>query len=414
MIVATPLLLRRMGTSDFGLWQISLAAFGLLGVLELGLGTAVSKYVAEHAAQDDLTSLSATATVALTGYVVIGAVLTPILFLGAGPIALLFSSHGQPQGQIRGVVQLVALGLMPLLLLSGGLGIAIGLQRFEIPMLAAMAQNGLTLVTATCVAYAGGSVHGVVLSSLVVLWLVAAGAIVWALRALRRLGAQPLWTVFHARRTFSYVGITSLTSLGTAVFGTVDRLAVGAVLGLRAVTYYAVSIGIASKLLAIADVGARPLMPASSARIGANDPGGVRRTLIRWTRGVAVFTWLAAISILLLSEPFLRIWAGPVFADHALTTFRVLVVIYAFIALAAPAYHVANGVGQPSICAASALVGGGLTIALIFVLGPRLGVVGAAWANAAYVVNLAIPVYILNQLRRMADIPARTRLGATR
>ncbi len=191
---------------------------------------------------------------------------------------------------------------------------------------------------------------------------------------------------------------TSVSSLGSILFGSVDRIAVGAVIDLRAAAYYAVSIGIATKLLALNDVLTRPLMPASSSLQRAGEIDTVRRQLRVATAGVAALSASLGAILLIFSEPFLRIWLGPAFAENSLSTFRVLVVVYAVIALVAPSYHVANGIGYPWICAAGGIVGGATTIALIVVLGREWGVVGAAWANAAYLVTLVIPVYIFRAL----------------
>lgn len=397
MLILTPVLLHEMGSTAYGLWQIALAAFGFLGVVELGLGTAIAKYVSEHKARGDVDAVSATVTVALCAYVAIALVATPVLFFAAQSIAALVGGWQEPQHIVTDVVRLVALGVPPLLLLSATLGIASGLERFEVPMVVLISQNVMTLFSAFAVVGAGGSVLWVVASSLAVLWVVAVGAVTFAVIWLRRIGVRPALSAAHARETVSYVGLTSITSVGIAAFGTADRLVVGAVLGLRAVSYYTVSIAIANKLLAFADVLTRPLLPAASAAFGGG-PTTVGAAMARWTRLVATVCITLAAVLLVASKPLLTAWIGTKFATHALTTFRILIVVYALIAIAAPAYHTANGVGLAGLCAACAIVGGIATIALIAILSPHFGVAGAAVANAAYLVNLAIPLYLRKRL----------------
>jgi O-antigen/teichoic acid export membrane protein len=408
LLVATPLLVRRLGTADFGLWTISIAALGLMGVLELGLGTAVSKYVAEYTSRNDVEALSATATAAFVAYIGIGILTTIPLILGAPWLAELLASPEVSPSRVETVVRLVSLGLVPMLLNSGGLAVAAGLQRFEVLMLATAGQNGLTILTAMLVAYLGGSVEDVILGSVCVLWAVALTSVAIGFRFLRRLGAEIVFSRAYARQTLSYVMFTGATSLGTLVFGTVDRITVGAVLGLQAVTYYAVSIGIAGKLLSLADVATRPLMPASSALLGQSRAGVAYDYLRRSTTAVAAASALVATLLILGSGPFMRWWMGNQFAGHALPTFRVLIVVCALVAVAAPGYHVANGTGYPWICAATTIVGGLATIGLIVVLGRSLGLVGAAWANAAYCVTLVIPLYVAARLKSADKLLTRS------
>ncbi len=398
LLAFTPLLLHQMGTANYGLWTISLSAFGLLGVLELGLGKGLAKFVAEYGSTNDTNALSATATLSFLVCTGMGVLLTAPLFLSAHWLARLFASSDVSLSQAADVIKLVALGLIPLLLTSAGLGVAMGVQRFEIPMVASLAQSGLTVITALAVSYLGGSVTDVVISSLCVLWAVALPIVAIGIRLLLGLGARPLLSLAYLKPTLSFMTLTGLSGLGQVLFSSVDRIAVGAVLDLKAVTYYAVSIGVANKLLLLADVATAPLTPASSAELGIGRPDIVSDYLKRATKLVAVVCWTTAAVMLLLSGPFLRLWLGPDFASHSLSVFRVLIVIYALVSTAVPAYHIAIGIGSPGICAVSAFLGGAGTIALIIILGSSTGLIGTAWANGAYFVSFAIPFYVRNRL----------------
>jgi O-antigen/teichoic acid export membrane protein len=398
LIAFTPLLIREMGTTGFGLWSISLAAFGLVGALELGLGTAIAKFVAEYHAAGDLGAVSTIVTLGFAFFAVGAIVLTVPLYLSAGSVAHLFHTEGVPTSEVAHVVRLVSLGLLPLLFMSGGLAIAVGLQRYEIPMTAALAQNGLTIVVAAIVVSLGGSVADAVLGALCLLSAIALVSVVVGVRLLRGLGAQPVFRRGYARTMLTYVVFTGLSSIGAVFFASADRVAVGAVLGLRAVTYYTVAISVANKLLAFADVTTRPLMPWSSSIFASGERQRVRRQLRSATAGVAGVTLAAAAVLLVLAGPLITAWLGASVAEHVITPFRILVVVYAALAIASPAYQVANGIGQAWICAVCAVAGGVATIVLIVPLGREWGVVGAAWANAAYWVALVIPFWVLGTL----------------
>jgi O-antigen/teichoic acid export membrane protein len=398
MLACTPILLHRLGPANYGLWTISLAAFGFMSALEFGLGTAVSKYIAEHLARGETAALSTVATIGVLAFVVVGVLLTFPLYLGAQRIAHLF--HGTPTVRVVEVIHLVSFGLVPLLLLSASLAIATGLERFEVPMLVMVFQNGLTAVVAVVVVSLGGSVYDVVVSSLCVLGTTAALSTGMAAWLLARAGARPRVARGYARRLLTYVLFTGVTSAGTLLFSSVDRLAVASILGLRSVAYYTVTVGVANKLLAFADVATRPLMPASSASYGRGDVLAVKRYLDKSTAVVAAASALGGIALFAVSGPLLRAWLGNAFAAEALEPFRILVVVYAVISIAAPAFHIANGIGSAWISAVGSIVGGALTIGLIVVLGRSYGLSGVAWANAAYCLNLGLPVYVSLVVRR--------------
>jgi O-antigen/teichoic acid export membrane protein len=390
-LVATPILLHRLGSVNFGLWSIALAAFGLMNALEFGLGTAVAKYVAEHTGAGDPSALSATVTTAVSAYLAVGIVLTVPLFLLAPRASALFDVPRAADAHIDVVLRLVTLGLIPMLLLSCGQAFAVGLQDFRLPVLASLAQTAMTMAVAIAIVVAGGSVRTVVAGTLCVLWVVGAATLVVGLRMMRSAGATVSFASAHARRLLSYVAFTGVTGAGTLLFGSVDRVVVGAAVGLRAVAYYSITIGVANKLLYLADVACRPLLPASSAELGRGRPDLVLAQLRRATGFTALAVGALGITLFLAAEPLFRWWLGGRFAAHAVEPFRILIVVYAVVAIAAPAYHVINGIGLAWVVAGTALAGGAVTVALIALLGPPFGLNGAAVANAAYCVNLLLP-----------------------
>jgi O-antigen/teichoic acid export membrane protein len=396
---ATPPLVHELGAAGYGLWSISLATLGLMGTLDLGLGGALAKYVAEYVEAENLRSLSAAATLGILMYGVIAACFTSLLFLEANTVAGIFAGPNAPRDQVATVVRLTALGLIPLLLRGAGTAFITGLQRFDLLMIASLAQNTSIIGAALVVTYSGGSVRDVVLSSLLVFSVFSALVLVVGCRAILRMGARPLLARGQMRKLLSFVAFMGVSNIGTAIFESADRLTVAATIGPAAVTYYTVPISVANKILYTADIACRPLMPAASGWISAGRTQVVKahlRSATLWTAFGALTASLVGLSF---SRPFMRIWMGPAFAAHALSTFRVLLVVYALLALAAPAYHVANGVGMPWLGAVTAIVGGAASIALIVLLAPPLGVVGAAWANFAYCITLVIPIVLRRALR---------------
>jgi O-antigen/teichoic acid export membrane protein len=287
-------------------------------------------------------------------------------------------------------------------MLSCGQALAVGLQNFKIPMIASLTQSGLTLLMALVIVALGGSIVEVVLSSLAVLWAVGVVTFVIGVRMVRARGARMRFVRGYARPMMSYVAATGLTGAGLLLFTSVDRIIVGAVIDLKAVTYYSVTIGIANKILYLADVATRPLLPASSALHG--HAASVLHYLRRATIVVSFTALSVGIVMLAGSGPFLRWWLGDAFAEHALGTFRILIVVYAVVAIAAPAYHVINGIGLAWFSAAVTIVGGGVTLLLIAALSPTHGVSGAALANSAYWVSLMLPILAVRVLRKRAVV----------
>lgn len=402
LFVFTPLLIRGMGTSGYGVWALALSTLGFMGVFELGLGTALAKFIAEDIARSDTEALSRTVTGGAVMYLSIGVVLTVPVFLGASWLSPHFASDDVASEVIGSALRVASLGFVPQMLRSGALAVPMGMQRFRPILVLSNLHSLATLVGALLVMTLGGTIPQIVAGSVGAQLLVSLAALLVAGSMLRNAGAEVRFSMQALRKMRGFLFFTSTTGIGTTLFTWLDRLIVGAILGVAQLAIYSVATSLAVKILHLADHWSRPLMPASSAVMVKEGPRAVGSLLKGYTLRVALAAIAVAGAGWFLAEPFLELWVGPGFAGQAADALRILIVVYAVIATNAPAYHVANGVGVPWICALGAVVGGLSALALIAVLADAAHIEGAALGNAGYFLTLLIPWYMVKRLGREA------------
>jgi O-antigen/teichoic acid export membrane protein len=190
-----------------------------------------------------------------------------------------------------------------------------------------------------------------------------------------------------------------LQNLGSQIFSSVDRLAVGRILGVEAVAYYSVATAIAVKLLQVVSSLSQGFMPNASEAMVAGDFHRLYRLFVRGTWVSGFISVSLAVITIILSKPFLQFWVGPEFTAHSLSMFRILIFAYAFIAITSPAYFIANGIGIPWINSIGTISGGIITIVLIFILGNIWALQGIAWANYGYLINIFVVLYVYYKLK---------------
>lgn len=403
LLIFTPLLLKTMGTTGYGLWTLANSTLGLIGIAEFGFGTAVAKFTSEFADGKNSDALSTVVWTSILAYLILGITLIVPLYIFSPNLAEIFKpSDTVTHSQIVSVMQIMSLGFIPLLFRSGASSIPIGLQRFEIPMWLALGYQIASYSAALLVTLFGGSIEQAVKSTIVVLWLTALLALFISWRMLKSLRVKFyfIWRKDIPRRMLSFSAATGLASLGSKVFNFADKLAVGAVLGLDAVAYYTIIIGIASKILQLSGALTNALMPAVSQWWTAGDFKRVRTHFLKSTGILGVLNLLIAVVLIILSQPLLRLWVGIDFTTHVLVPFRFLIVIYALISMAAPAYHVANGIGTPWINAFASILGGVFTIGSIILFGNKSGLLGVAVANGGYLINLVLIIFVMVSLQK--------------
>lgn len=190
-----------------------------------------------------------------------------------------------------------------------------------------------------------------------------------------------------------------VTGIGAQLFSSVDRLAVGNVLGLSYVTYYSVGTSIAKKLFQMAAAISHSLMPATSEVSAVKRRESLRHLFWGGIGMVTVFSFLPGILLMVISRPFLQLWMGTDFMNHSLPMFRILILAYALMSFNAPAYYMSYGMGAPWICALGTITGGLLTISLIFGFGRIWSLNGVALANFGYITTYITTAYLLLRMK---------------
>ncbi len=159
-----------------------------------------------------------------------------------------------------------------------------------------------------------------------------------------------------------------------------DKLLVSALISPAAAGAYAICTSIANKILLVIASGATFTFPRAARLHAEGDLERVQTTYLFATRICALIAAALAIPLIALAPEFLRIWIGPAFSTDYALTFRLLTVGYAITASSVVASNVAVGIGEVSLPATFALLGGTVTLIAVWMLAPRYGAPGAAGA----------------------------------
>jgi len=91
MFIMSPVIIRALGNRDYGLWELVMSVIGYMGLLDLGIGPALVRFVSVADGKEDRNDLQQTISTAFA------------FFLGVGCVALLlFSAIGCSPGVIAG------------------------------------------------------------------------------------------------------------------------------------------------------------------------------------------------------------------------------------------------------------------------------------------------------------------------
>lgn len=170
-----------------------------------------------------------------------------------------------------------------------------------------------------------------------------------------------------------------------------DRLAIGATLSVRAVSFYAAPYELVTRLSLVPGSLMRALFPLFSADRSA-DVRDARRLAMDGARAIALVMGPAAALIVALAPDLLRAWLGPEFARLSARSLELLAVGVSVNAIAMVPFWLLQGLGRPDVCAKFHLVELVLYVPMLFLFLGWWGITGAA---AAWTVRVALDAVLL-------------------
>lgn len=383
VLITTPFLLSGMGIESYGLWNVSIAYLGLIGVVDVGIGATTTKFVAEFNENQEIKHLSEIMTMSFILSVSLGTVFTLILYLLSPWFASYFMSPKIPTDQILLIFQVGIFGLFPMMLENIGLAIPRGLQEYKIITILLVSKKILTILYAVWIVLKKGDVFQIVMGTVVIIWVFAIISLSIAYGKAKKIGARIKFSLKTFRMIIKFTFFMGATGAGIKIFTLLDRVVVAQVLGFSDTAYYTIATGIANKFSAFASAATQALFPAFSSWNVTKDKQTIWKKLVTATLLVGISAIVPGVIVLIYSKTLVFWWLGEQNGNAILQPMRILIFIYMAKTISAPSYQAANGLGFPwvtTIAVATASLG---TIGLIVVLGNVYGLVGASWANIA-------------------------------
>jgi O-antigen/teichoic acid export membrane protein len=379
-LVAVPVLVRALGDVRSSVLMLAWTTLGYFSLFDLGMGRAVAHAVADRIGgkrEHEIGAIIWTSLLLLTPVALAG---TIALILGARPLAEVLGVPADLMGEAVLSFRILALAI-PFAAVAGALRGALEARQYFGIVNALRVPHGLTtfvgpllalpfsrsLVPAVAILTIGRAVLCVV--HLVVTW-----------RMIPQFRERP----FHLDRSIAraiavFGGWTQVTYIVSPIMATLDRFAVGAVLGIELVTYYAAPNELVTKMW-LFPIAVLPVFFSALATTATRDPARTATLFDRLLRLTVAVTFLPAFMLTLLAPDVLRIWLGPAYQAQSTLVMQVLAIAVFVNCVGQGAYTLIQGLGRPEITGKYHVMELGVFFILLTLLLPRFGILGAAMA----------------------------------
>lgn len=374
-IVSIPIYMGLIGEERYGMLAIAWIFLGYFGVFDLGIGRAAAQRIA--ALEKANVSKDLTFWTALT----LNSALGVLGGLGIWPAAKYFFSQ---QFQIDADLRPEVLQALPWLMLAVPLSTITG-------VLSGALQGGerflqLNVINAT------GSILFQTLPLLAAwLWTPDLGILMPVAICARLLGVSflflsclkhvtsdlpPSFSRIEARELLKFGGWITVSSIVSPIMVMADRLIIGAVLGAKAVTQYAVPFQLAERSTIIPSALSSSLFP----RFAKDSDHDGKQMAVTSVRLLLVLMTPVILAAILLAEPILAIWISSEFAGRSALVLQILLIGFWINGLARIPHARLQATGRPNVVAICHLVEIIPYLAVLFVGLQLGGVTGAATA----------------------------------
>lgn len=394
MLAVAPIVLHRLGASEYGLWMASTAMISAGGIVASGFCDANIQRVAHHRGTGDFTLMQHTVRSMLGINLILGAALAIAAWIIAPLFASLMSvAHLTSTRECLICLRIASVAILLRAVESVGVSTQRAFEEYRGTVRISTACRFLTLASAAMLALLQQRMIGILLATAFFL-----GVSAWLqLRRLRAfLGIRSLWPRFQPSETRTLLGLgvfAWLQALGGIVFGQLDRILLSVYLGTVAVAPYALCVQFAQPLIGVSASGLNFLFPYLSGRASSISNAALKRTIWRAFACNLLLVGSIAGLLLLVGNHLIRLWAGAAVASSAAGILPSIVLGSALMGLGATGTYAMQALGRFRTVAYISLVGRASMLLLMLYLLHRQGLQGLAFSRICYGV-VALLIYL--------------------
>lgn len=403
-VVTMPFVVAGLGTDRFGILAVAWMIVGFFG--ELGVGRATTKYVAEalgRAADEEL--VSAVWVTALT-QLALGVVMGVALFL-ATPwlVQSVLRVPTQLHDEARLAFVLLALTLPAVMVVASLRGVVEAAQRFDLVNLVRVPLSASNFLLPLVGLWLGWTLPGIVALLLTARVLAGMGFLAIAVQLFPLLRRPPTASLASLRRVLAFGTWVSVSSVVSPLLVYLDRFALGALVSMAAVGFYAAPYELISRAWIVPASLVATLFPAFSTLSGQAAWPDIQRLTARSVRHILAVLGPVVVLAVAVARDLLGLWLGAEFADASGVAFQILAIGVLVNSLALVPSSLLQGMERADLTAKFHLAELPVHVLVVWLCIRAWGVTGAAVAWTGRVGLDAVLLFLAT--RRLASVGIR-------
>jgi O-antigen/teichoic acid export membrane protein len=404
----TPFIIRSLGVTAYGIWIVAVSTVSYLGILDMGLRSAVIRFVSKAEAQGKPEDARAAIGAALWFRLLIsgGVALISVGLAFGFPHWFKIPADLQRAGQIT--VVLCALGVA-VTLVSGVFGAVLAAtHRFDILS---------SLSALQTLARAGGVIvilktgHGLVPLAIWELTIITLSGLAAAVAALKTFPpsrvriARP--DISLVKQIWAYSFTTFVFIIAVQIIVNTDNLVVGSFISVGIVAFYSIGASLVNYAGQVVSSMSTTFTPLASNMEAGGRSADLRRLLLRGSQAALGIALPICIALAFRGRTFINLWMGPEYGAISEKIVQILLISQFFSVANGTAASIMMAIDKHKPLARWSVVEAALNLGLSLILVKTVGLYGVALGTtiAMVFVHLAFwPRYV----RKILHVPIHT------
>lgn len=311
----SPYLVHTLGDTKYGVWSVVSALTGYMSLLDLGISSAVAKYVAQYKALKDYRSINIVIGSSLVVLMTVAVLLIVVSPLLASGMVSFFEFDGELGRTVHALIIVASIDIAIFVCTGVLMGAYFGFQRFEVTnavnlsvgLFKALAfylalSNGLGLFAMGVVSLLGNILAAILLFA--------------TMRKFEpEVRLQPkLANKKTIRSIYDYSKYTFITMFAMQLVYYSDAFVIGYFLTAAAITIYTIPWSLSEYTNKLILAIAQTFVPVFSDQDATQGNEAIYRTYVTGTKFMLLVSNLLCIGILAVGDHFVGIWMGPKYA----------------------------------------------------------------------------------------------------
>lgn len=384
-----PFVLYTLGRDMFGSWQVVVSLTALYGLLDLGVRSAVGQYMTRYLAKNDLNGVNETVNTSLGITATIGTLLV-FVTISSSFIAPAVIESSIDENTMRSLILIMGIGValnFPLAVFGGAI---FAKQRFDIGNGIAITERIVNALLYVVVLRNDGGLIGIAIVTATTPLVANCVRMVIAFRLVPGMTlSRRLIKADSLRQILHYGVFAAISTAAELIVIHSDALIVGAELGDRAVTYYAMGSYVIAQSMGLINAVAWVLTPYATSCDSQGDHAALQRLWMTGTRVIMIFGGLIAAGAVFLGRDFLTLWVpdseqGIVLGEEYASAVTIMCILSATVLIRAAmacGKQILYGLREVKFLARNAVITSLLNVVLSLILIQWFGLIGVAAAS---------------------------------